>query len=351
MFKLFLNEEGITESFYPLTLTRSFNDLKVGIFSIRERWERMALHQNIELECLTKIGNEKVGVKSIPANYIPPVSLSLKVFFNETIPLEQLGFKKVNYLWDLIALNEWLIKNDIGLVKDQKNDKGLAKINGDFPVLVGSNVKLENCIINLQDGPVFIDNNVHIMEGALLRGPISIGNGTVIKMGALIYGGTTIGPNCSIGGELKNSTIQGHTNKAHHGYIGNSYIGEWCNLGAGTSCSNVKNTLGDIKVWDMSTKEFIYAGNRVGIYMGDHVKTAIHTGFNSGAVIGPFSNIFEFEGLTHKFIDCFSWGGKSNTKYKIDNLLTEINRWMTLKNIDFTTDNQEKIRTLYHKMK
>ena len=351
MYKLVLNEEGITESFYPLTLTRSFVDLKAGIFSIRERWERMALQQNIEFEWLTNIGDEKVPFKSIPANYIPPASLNLKDFFTKNIPLDQLEFKKVNYLWDLIALNEWLIKNDINLVKEQKNDSGLAKINGDFPVLVGSNVKLENCIINAQDGPVFIDDNALIMEGAILRGPIYIGKGTVIKMGAIIYGGTSIGAYCSVGGELKNSIILGYTNKAHHGYIGNSYIGEWCNLGAGTSCSNVKNTLGEIKVWDMSTKEFKYGGKKVGIFMGDHVKTAIHTGFNSGTVIGPFSNIFEFEGLTHKFINSFSWGGKSNTIYKIDKLFIEIDRWMALKNIDFTRDNQEKIRTLYPKMK
>ena len=170
-------------------------------------------------------------------------------------------------------------------------------------------------------------------------------------MGAKIYGATTLGPHCKVGGEVNNVVFQAYSNKGHDGFLGNALIGEWCNLGAGTSGSNLKNTLGEIKVWDIANKVYLNAGKKVGLLMGDHVKTAINTGFNSGTVIGPCSNIFEYEGLTSKYIESFSWGGKSNLKYEVEKLIIEIKRWMELKNIEFSSDNEKIIRTLYFKMK
>jgi UDP-N-acetylglucosamine diphosphorylase/glucosamine-1-phosphate N-acetyltransferase len=351
MFILVLNEDNLTESFYPLTFTRDLVDLKAGIFTIKEKWERMALDQKIELTILIKTDGSQLGSRSIPANFIPPATLNLKTFFKEDKSLEELGFKKVNHLWDILSLNSWLIENDLLLIKDQQSDKSNARIYGTHPVVTGSNVIIEHCTINTTDGPVFIDDHAHIMDGVMLRGPLSIGKYTVVKMGSTIYGGTVIGPHCIIGGEIKNTTIQGYTNKAHHGYLGNSYIGEWCNLGAGTSGSNLKNTLGEIGVWDIANSNFANAGKKAGVFMGDHVKTAINTSFNSGTVIGPCANIFEFEGLTSKYIDSFSWGGRSEAKYEIEKLVIEIKRWMELKNYSLSSDNEEKIRTLYFKMK
>ncbi len=351
MLILVLNEDNLTESFYPLTLTRRLIDLKAGIFSIKEKWEAIASNQDIELSIISKIDDTQAAIKSIPANFIPPATLDLISFFREDTELDKLGFKKVNHLWDILSLNNWLIENDIQLIKNQEIDRSKAKITGDYPLITGSNVVIEHCLINTMEGPVFIDDNAHIMDGAMLRGPLCIGKHTVIKMGAMIYGGTSIGANCIIGGEIKNTTIQDYSNKAHHGYIGNSFIGEWCNLGAGTSGSNLKNTLGEIKVWDIANKVYFNAGKKVGFFMGDHVKTAINTGFNSGTVIGPCSNIFENEGLTLKYIESFSWGGKSNFKYELEKLIIEIKRWMELKNIAFSSDNEEIIRTLYFKTK
>ena len=351
MFILVLNEDNLTEFFYPLTYTRSLIDLKAGIFTIREKWEKMALDQEIKLTIASNADSNQIGARSIPANFIPPATLDLKSFFNEEKNLEELGFKKIDYLWDILSLNDWLIQNDLLFIKDQLSDKRNARITGTHPVITGANVIIEHCTINTSDGPVFIDDHAHIMDGVMLRGPLCIGKNTVVKMGSTVYGGTAIGPNCIIGGEVKNTTIQGFTNKAHHGYIGNSFIGEWCNLGAGTSGSNLKNTLGDIAVWNIENSSYSNAGKKAGIFMGDHVKTRINTSFNSGTVIGPFANIFEFEGLTSKYIDSFSWGGRSAITYDIDKLIIEIKRWMELKNFYLSSDNEEKIRTLYFKIK
>jgi len=351
MLILVLNDDNLTESFYPLTLTRELIDLKAGIFSIKEKWERIALNQDIELVITSKIDDTQFATKSILANFIPPATLDLKSFFRDDTELDKLGFKKVNYLWDILSLNNWLIENDLHLIKNQQCDRSKAKITGEYPLVTGNNVVIEHCFINTLEGPVFIDDNAHIMDGAMLRGPLSIGKDTVIKMGSMIYGGTSIGANCIIGGEIKNTTIQDNSNKAHHGYIGNSFIGEWCNLGAGTSGSNLKNTLGEIKVWDIANHKYVFAGKKAGVFMGDHVKTAINTSFNSGTVIGPYSNIFEIEGLTSKYIESFSWGGKYSKKYELEKLIIEIKRWMELKNIEFRSDNEEIIRTLYFKTK
>lgn len=352
MYRLLLDEDELISSFYPLTLTRSLVDLKMGIFSIKEKWEMMAKIQAVDLQFISTKERLESDHKVIKANVIPPATLDLQTFFQQDDQsLLSLGFKKVDHLWDLLSISPWLIENDLKLISTKNSDFGNATINGKHHVIIGSNTNIEHCIINTQDGPVYIDDDCHVMDGAMLRGPISIGKGTVIKMGAQLYGGTIIGPQCVIGGEIKNSIFQGYSNKAHHGYIGNSYIGEWCNLGAGTSCSNLKNTLGNIKAWDISNNKFIDAGQKAGILMGDHVKTSINTSFNSGTVIGICANIFGFQGLTNKYIESFSWGGISNNKYELEKLIVEIEKWMRLKNLGFSEDNQEKIRTLYHKLR
>lgn len=166
-------------------------------------------------------------------------------------------------------------------------------------------------------------------------------------MGTTIYGGTSIGEHCVIGGEIKNSIINSYTNKAHHGYIGDSYIGSWCNLGAGTTCSNVKNTLGDIKVWNINQNKFNLAVNKVGVFMGDHVRTAINTSINSGTVIGPFSTIFEFSTISSKYIPSFAWGGKSTVRYELEKLLSEIEKWMAAKGQSLDSIKKDTIRNLY----
>lgn len=347
-----LTEKNVKEDFYPLTLTRDFVDLRFGILTIREKWEILALKQKFTLQIISESHETLIADKIIPANFIPQADIDLKNFFESDSLPETRGLKKVSHIHDFVNLNSMAIQQDFELLKKSTSDFNIptrVQRIGNYPRFIAKNVKLEHCCINTTDGPVYIDENAHIMDGAMLRGPIYIGKNSVVKMGAMLYGGTSIGPQCIIGGEVKNSIFIGYSNKAHHGYIGDSYIGAWCNLGAGTSCSNLKNTVGEIKVWNMNLHSFILAGQKVGIYMGDFVKSAINTSFNSGTVIGICSNVFDFPHLTDKFIPNFSWGGKSDKKYDFNKLVEELSKWMQLKGTMLDETTKENIKTLYFK--
>lgn len=162
----------------------------------------------------------------------------------------------------------------------------------------------------------------------MLYGPVSIGEGATIKMGAKIYGATTIGPSCIAGGEIKNSVMFGFSNKAHDGYLGDSVVGEWCNMGAGTSSSNIKNNASTVMVW--TQKGMVNVGLKCGVMMGDYSRTAINTSINTGTVIGVCSNVFG-SGLTPKFIPSFSWGSEGVLRYRLEKALSDINNWKQLK--------------------
>jgi UDP-N-acetylglucosamine diphosphorylase/glucosamine-1-phosphate N-acetyltransferase len=166
------------------------------------------------------------------------------------------------------------------------------------------------------------------MEGCLLRGPLAICEGATIKMGAKIYGATTIGPGCVAGGEIKNTVFFGHSNKSHDGYIGDAVVGEWCNMGAGTSCSNIKNTASDIMVW--TPKGLVNAGTKCGVVMGDYSRTAINTSINTGTMVGVSSHVYG-NGLTPKYIPSFSWGSEGVERYEFEKALANIANWKALK--------------------
>jgi UDP-N-acetylglucosamine diphosphorylase/glucosamine-1-phosphate N-acetyltransferase len=183
-----------------------------------------------------------------------------------------------------------------------------------------------------------------MLEGSLIRGPFSLGEGALVKMGAKIYGATTIGPYCLAGGEIKNSILFGYSNKAHDGYLGDSVIGEWCNLGAGTSNSNIKNTASEVNVWHFHTREYLKAGLKCGLLMGDYSRAAINTSFNTGTVVGVCANIFG-EGMPPKFIPSFTWGNKGLSLYEFEKALTDISNWKKLKNQVLT---EEEITQLKH---
>jgi UDP-N-acetylglucosamine diphosphorylase/glucosamine-1-phosphate N-acetyltransferase len=352
MASLLLIEKDITNNFYPLTLTRQFIDLRFGMLTIREKWERLAEKQDFPLTILSDTNDSLSPSKSMAANFIPPANLDLHNFFNSNSEPEALGFVKIDWIWNLTSNNSWAIEQDFRLMFRAGNNQHIpaqVKLHGSHPIHLGENINVENCFINTSDGPVYIADDVHVMDGAMLRGPLFIGEKSVIKMGATIYGGTSIGPGCTIGGEVKNSIFHGFSNKGHHGYIGDSYVGTWCNLGAGTSCSNLKNTVGKINIWDIESSSFRLGEKKAGIFLGDYVKTSINTSFNSGTVVGVCANIFEFAHLTDKFIPSFAWGGKTQKKYELEKLLEEISRWMEMKGQTLDNSSKEKIITLYLK--
>ncbi len=166
------------------------------------------------------------------------------------------------------------------------------------------------------------------MEGATVRGPVAVCDEAVVKMGTRIYGATTIGPRCIAGGEIKNSVLFGHSNKAHDGYLGDAVIGEWCNLGAGTTASNVKNNASAVSVW--TPKGELTVGLKCGVIMGDYTRTAINTSINTGTVIGVSCNVFG-AGLLPKFIPSYSWGTDGIERYRFDKAITDIENWKALK--------------------
>lgn len=247
---------------------------------------------------------------------------------------------------DVVKNNAATIVRDVAIKQINKATLELnssSQIIHAYNIFVEEGAILENCILNASEGPIYIAKNSKIMDGAILRGPIFINEGSIVKMGATIYGGTSIGKNCVVGGEIKNSIINNFSNKAHHGYLGDSIIGKWCNLGAGTSTSNVKNNGSDVML-QLANAE-LNAGNKFGLLMGDYSRSAINTSFNTGTVVGTCCNIFT-DGLTPKYIPNFSWGCKGE-RYELPKAFTDIENWKIMKGETLSKEERELLKNLY----
>lgn len=344
---IILLEKEIRDHFRPFSLTRPVADIQIGMYSFRERWEKLS---GFEVMVSDEPDNHNSGDLIFHSNSLPPGQ------WGEKSP----DFQKagdwfgsaptIDKIWQLVYLNDHVLRQDI--LHATRNRKPAVLPSTVFAtkpehIFFEENVRAEYCFINASDGPVYIDKGAVIMDGAMLRGPLYIGEGSVIKMGAAIYGATTIGPHCIVGGEIKNSIISGFSNKAHHGYLGDSVIGEWCNLGAGTSNSNLKNTTGPVKVWSMYKERFEEAGNKCGLFMGDFTRSAINTSFNTGTVTGICANIFNGQQLTPKFIPSFSWGIEKGQTYIWEKAIAEIENWMKFKKRTLDMPLKEKLYNIY----
>jgi UDP-N-acetylglucosamine diphosphorylase / glucose-1-phosphate thymidylyltransferase / UDP-N-acetylgalactosamine diphosphorylase / glucosamine-1-phosphate N-acetyltransferase / galactosamine-1-phosphate N-acetyltransferase len=322
-------------NFYPFTQLKTFEKIKIGAFTFKERWQLI---------------NQKINVKDIiiPMNIVPTYTLLQYVETHKALP------KNINKYSSLI-------KNIVDVQKNLKHfvqidialkNKGISCLisnlmdieNKYYMVQFGKNINAKHCYYNMDDGPIMIGNNVLIQEGTCLKGPLYIGDNTVVKMNTTIYGPTFIGKNCVVGGEIKNSVIMDNSNKAHYGYLGDSIIGEWCNLGAGTSNSNIKNNASDIII-QLGNKK-LNAGFKFGMLMGDYSKSAINTCFNTGTVVGISCNIFAL-GLTPKYIPNFSWG-VDGEKYIFDKAVADIKKWMAFKNEKIKTVAFKKLKKIYN---
>lgn len=337
-----LNDSVIRESLYPFSINRHVADIRIGMLTIREKWQY----------AFTVFPNLNIPF-DIPANIIPSLSFFREIdahgWTNATSKTELYRFLQAP--WDIAAYNDWALRADFELLTFNKSSSIIANQIQTIgnQLFFEESVTANFCTFNTETGPIYVSKNAVIMEGAHLRGPLFIGEGAVIKMGATIYGATTIGPYCVIGGEVKNSVFFGYSNKAHEGYIGDAVIGEWCNLGAGTSCSNLKNTATTIKVWDMHLNQFVVANKKCGILMGDYSRCAINTSFNTGTVIGICANIFDSYGLTPKFFPNFAWG--INEKYKIEKALQDIQNWMEFKGKILSEPQKNILTELYYNNK
>lgn len=336
----------------PLTATRPMGELRIGILTLREKWERMlrASVSYITSEYLQEKFPIQIEDENfiINAGVIPTPTLCRRIDqlgINEALlhrgelvaarlneaQIEHLiedeeveslqgieldasfSIDYINRLWEINKLNEAALSVDFELLTAGRTSQQLSPSNrligSPQQLFIEEGVKMEACTINTQTGPVYIGRGAEVMEGCLLRGPLAIGQGAILKMGARIYGPTTIGPGCRVGGEVTRSLLFANTNKAHEGYLGDSVIGEWCNIGADSNNSNLKNNYSEIKLWDYASERFEKTGLQFcGLFMGDHSKCGINTMFNTGTVAGVFCNLYG-AGYLRNFIPDFSWGG------------------------------------------
>lgn len=387
---IFTEEYCKPENLHPFTYTRHIQDIRIGILTIREKWERylkiasankwedhyLDNDQSIKVEK----GIGKDDYLLVHANVLPTRIMMSKIkklrngeflssaqeggvaykFSNKEVlglhkikinnPVEfKSELKVIRFPWQIFQLNDWALREDFELITANRKSKSISKTNKlvkPSQVFLEAGVQMEHCILNAADGPIYIGKNATIMEGTLIKGPVAICEAAVVKMGTKIYGATTIGPFCTVGGEIKNSVLFGYSNKAHEGYLGDSVLGEWCNLGAGTSNSNVKNNAGEVKYWVDADKKEIGAGNKGGLLMGDYSKAAINTSFNTGTVVGVCCNVVA-PGLTPKLIPNFSWGADGITKYKLSKALIDIDNWKKLKGLTITGREKQILTDIY----
>jgi UDP-N-acetylglucosamine diphosphorylase/glucosamine-1-phosphate N-acetyltransferase len=372
-------------NFYPFTLTRSLADCRVGIFTFKERWEHFLKEETgvftagylqilypsssflsstdslifINLTCIpsielvAEINKLKEGEKLVSDNgkWIATKSCSRaihQILLAEFPPINFKGANFINNAMHLLNLHSIIIKTDFEITVANRNtckiDGSNRLINEDqIFIEEGASVSCSN--LNATEGPIYIGKDAVIMEGVSIRGPFVLGVKGVVKMNTSIYGSTTIGPNCLAGGEIKNAIMMGSSNKGHEGYLGDSIIGFWCNLGAGTCNSNIKNTAGDIQMWNESKQQWETIGQKMGMLVGDYTRFAIQSSINTGSYIGVCANIFG-NGLLPKKIPNFTWGVTPG--YRIEEIFEDIQKWKKLKGIPISEEEKQVLTHLYN---
>ena len=335
---LYLEEDSCKSGLLPFTATRSVLDIRMGIMTLREKWERLLGPHQFQLVA------SDAGEPALPANVLPTAELrgSIRESLNKG-PLKKSdidGLMKtaatIKYPWDIFHHNAAALRTDFALLTEGRTSQPMPEtvqtIHSDA-IFIEEGARLQHCMLNASTGPIYIGRNAEIMEGASIRGPFSAGEGSVVKMGARIYGATTLGPSTTAGGEIKNAVFFGYSNKGHDGYLGDSVIGEWCNLGAGTSASNLKNNAGEVKVWHPALGAPVSAGLKCGLLMAYYSRCAINSSFNTGTLVGVCCNIFGGQ-VPPKYVPDFSWG--PDGRYEWDKALRDIDNWKKLKNQSLT---------------
>lgn len=348
-----LFDGSVRNSLLPFTYTRPVADIRVGILTIREKWEKyLGLTTTTITEEYLEEKYPMVEMEEnvlINSSFLPSKSLvekvrSLKenqaIFLGDEViafytsdtqeevdfdSYEQIDFSEeliqIKNTWDIFSQNDKAIQADFDLItegrKSQPIPENVQAVNKEN-IFIEEGAELSFSILNASTGPIYIGKNALIMESCTVRGPLAMCENSVLKIGAKIYGATTLGPYCKVGGEVNNSVLFGYSSKGHEGFLGNSVLGEWCNLGADTNTSNLKNNYAEVKLWSYETGRFARTGLQFcGLMMGDHSKCGINTMFNTGTVVGVSANIFG-SGYPRNFIASFSWGGASGfTTYQL----------------------------------
>lgn len=355
----------------PFTFTRPVADIRIGILTIREKWEKylqsttttlteeylsekfpmVEMDQNVMINS-SFLPNEILAemVKGLEPNQAIFKDDEVIAFYTEESQdevnfddYEILDFTEdcltVEKTWDIFAKNDAAIREDFELLTDDRTSAPIPKsVNCISPenVFIEEGAKLEYVTLNASAGPIYIGKDSEIMEGSMIRGPFALCEHAQVKLGTKVYGATTVGPHSRIGGEVSNSVLFGYSNKGHDGFLGNSVLGEWCNIGADSNNSNLKNNYEEVKLWSYETEGFAKTGLQFcGLMMGDHSKCGINTMFNTGTVVGVSTNIFG-SGFPRNFIPSFSWGGAAGFSTYITKKAFETARLvMSRRGVDF----------------
>jgi UDP-N-acetylglucosamine diphosphorylase/glucosamine-1-phosphate N-acetyltransferase len=382
-----LFDDSCRDRLLPFTHTRPVADVRCGILTMRERWER---HLGVQCGTLTEpylqkvfpqgadneriyinaavfatydlvaaIGRLQPGHKLSWKDEVIAVHLDERIAdvdeFNQHINgcASELFTKgevhRLGNVWDIFSMNDAAIRADHEYLTKGRKSAAIpdgVMVTGKEDLFIEEGARIyPGCVINASQGPVYIGAETEILEGSLIRGPFAACGQNVVKMGAKIYGATTLGPGCKVGGEINNVVFFANSNKAHDGYLGNAVIGEWCNLGADTNASNLKNNYDEVKIWDEALRKSVKTGlTFCGLFMGDHSKCGINTMFNTGTIVGVSCNIFG-GGFPEKFIPSFSWGGSDGVvRYDLNRALETAGRMMARRGRHLT-DEERKMYT------
>jgi UDP-N-acetylglucosamine diphosphorylase/glucosamine-1-phosphate N-acetyltransferase len=369
-----LDDNGLHLRFAPLTLTRPVGNLRMGILTNDERWKMFLPDAKIGFTTEKYLSKKfscvengiHVNAAVIPNEEIVAAVMHLEVntalYLNELLLAEN-GFasSKIQFKgevpvilenrWDLFQKNDLVLKADFELItsgrKSQKLSKSNTVIGSSELIFLEEGAKVEASILNTSSGPIYIGKDAEIMEGSIVRGPLGMCEHSALKLGTKIYGATTLGPHCKVGGEVNNSVFQAYSNKGHEGFVGNSLIGEWCNLGADTNTSNLKNNYGNVSTYSYETgKEEKTNVQFMGLTMGDHSKCGINTMFNTATVVGVSCNIYGAD-FPPKFIPSFSWGGSAGfVPFKFEKAVEYANNMMERRGLKLSEEEVEILRGL-----
>ncbi len=370
------------DNLLPLTYTKPVADLRIGILTIREKWEKylgfttttiteeylsekfpmVEMEQNIMINASVLPTPGLVAmINELKASEAIYKSGELIAFFskeNQEIDFET--FHKYEYAedliqikhsWDLFSFNGEALESDFDLITEGRESANIPDtvhcMNKDR-IFLEEDVEIEIGVLNANKGAIYIGKHAQVMEGSMIRGPFAMGEHSVVKMGTKVYGPTTLGPKCKIGGEVNNAIFSGFCSKGHDGYLGNAVIGEWCNIGADSNNSNLKNNYANVKIWEYSAERFVDTGLQFcGLIMGDHSKCGINTMFNTGTVIGVSANIYG-SNFPRNFIPSFSWGGAAGlTTYALSKAFETAELVIDRKHEDFTEEDKKIMKHIF----
>ena len=372
--KIILDDNGLHLRFAPLSLTRPIGNIRIGIFTNDERWKVILPEAEIYYQTEAYLAERFPATENpdliVNAELIPNVEVAVAIVNlgeNEALWMGKIWLAKkgnasvkVEYVgeipvvisqrWHIFQKNGDAIYSDFELIAAGRTSEKISKTNtviGDESMIfIEEGATIEAAILNTHSGPIYVGKCAEIMEGSIVRGPLAMCEYSALKLGTKVYGPTTLGPHCKVGGEVNNVVFQAYSNKGHDGFLGNALIGEWCNLGADTNTSNLKNNYGNISTYSYEEKGEIETETQfMGVCMGDHSKCGINTMFNTATVVGVSSNIYG-AGFPAKFIPSFSWGGADEiVPFRFEKAIEYANNMMHRRGLQLS---QSEIAILRH---